>query len=58
MSRVKYEYKIVETSKLLNEDDLNMYGENGWELVCIEYETRLTIIYHFKRIKYEKGYYD
>lgn len=58
MSRVKYEYKIVETSKLLNEDDLNMYGGNGWELVCIEYETRLTIIYHFKRIKYEKGYYD
>lgn len=58
MERVKYEYKIVETRKILNEDDLNMYGENGWELVCIYDETPFILNYNFKRIKHEKGYYD
>lgn len=58
MDRVKWEYKIVENRKLLNEDDLNMYGENGWELVCINYETPFAINFYFKRIKHEEGYYN
>lgn len=47
--KTKWEYKIVKTFNKLSEEDLNRYGEEGWELV--NYIEGYESLYHFKRLK-------
>lgn len=46
--KTKWEYKVIYTSGRLSEDELNKFGEDGWELVNYDYG---TFTYHFKRLK-------
>ena len=61
--KTKCEYKIINSSNELSEEELNEYGEDGWELVEMTKDsytkslgswssvTGYTFIYHFKRLK-------
>lgn len=46
--KTKWEYRIISVHSRLSEENLNKYGEEGWELV--NYDNN-TWTYHFKRLK-------
>lgn len=58
-----WEYKIVVESDILSEDDLDIYGMDGWELITIIKDAVVinlgpsssiksySYLYHFKRLK-------
>lgn len=61
--KTKWEYKIIKSPSRLSEEELNGYGEKGWELVEVTKDfytkhlspgssiTGYTFIYRFKRLK-------
>jgi hypothetical protein len=51
---MKYEYKIIHTSREMSENQLNLLGGQGWELVSVTFiESMLT--YYIKRVKVIKS---
>ena len=48
-TKTRWEYKIVKSPNKLSEEELNKYGEDGWELV--NYDCGAMYRYHFKRLK-------
>ncbi len=44
----KWEYQTTVSVSGLNQQRLNEYGANGWELVCVV-GSSITFIYYFKR---------
>lgn len=46
--KTRWEYRIINVHSRLSEEDLDKYGESGWELVNYDYG---TLTYHFKRLK-------
>lgn len=48
MDKVTWEYKMVRSWGLLEDKDLGLYGDDGWELVgAFPFDN--FVIYHFKR---------
>ena len=49
----KFDYKVVHLymDAIKVQDSLNEYGEEGWELITVDFESRRYI---FKRIRYHK----
>lgn len=35
MNRQRFEYRVVSRSSSMTEDELNDFGEDGWELVAV-----------------------
>lgn len=48
--KTRCEYRIINVHSRLSEEDLDKYGESGWELVDYDCSTMLYK-YHFKRLK-------
>ena len=47
---MKYEYKIIHTANEMSSNQLNLLGNQGWELVSVTFiETMFT--YYVKKLK-------
>ena len=51
---MKWEYRMIVAHGFLSEEQLNEFGEEGWELVCVipgKDDTSEGLFHYFKRLK-------
>jgi hypothetical protein len=52
---MKWEYRLISARGYLNEEQLNEFGEDGWELICVIFGKDVKgegLFHYFKRMKW------